>query len=129
MFPEGARPSPPASCAPRSLRMSPKRLQVTMTSNCRGSRTISIASVSIKRWRDSMSAYSWRTSLKTRCHRPCAKVMALDLSLVKQLHGPRVDVEVQLESQAKQNIGSVLIGGDARVAQGPKKNGVKFVAQ
>src|SRR2546429_1649692 len=26
-------------------------------------------------------------------------------SLVKQLHGPRVDVEVQLESQAKQNIG------------------------
>ena len=50
-------------------------------------------------------------------------------SLVKQLHGPRVDVEVQLESQAKQNIGCVLIGGDARVAQGPKKNGVKFVAQ
>ena len=29
---EGARPSPPASAAPRSVRMSPKRLFVTMTS-------------------------------------------------------------------------------------------------
>src|SRR5438552_13701616 len=82
MFPEGARPSPPASCAPRSLMMSPKRLHVTMTSNWLGSRTISIASVSMYKWRESTSAYSWRTCLKTRCQRSWAKVMALDLSLM-----------------------------------------------
>src|SRR6266550_3301387 len=29
-----------------------------------------------------MSAYSWRTSLKTRCQRSWAKVIALDLSLM-----------------------------------------------
>ena len=47
MLPEGARPRPPASCEVRSLMMSPKRLLVTMTSNWRGSRTTSIARVSI----------------------------------------------------------------------------------
>src|SRR2546426_3800345 len=66
MFADGARPRPPASCAPRSLMMSPKRLQVTMTSNWLGSRTISIASVSMYKWCESTSVYSRRTCLKTR---------------------------------------------------------------
>src|SRR5208283_5229484 len=47
MLADGARPSPPASWAARSLMMSPKRLQVTMTSNWLGSRTSSMARVSM----------------------------------------------------------------------------------
>ena len=34
MLPDAAVPSPPWSCAPRWVTMSPKVLQVTMTSNC-----------------------------------------------------------------------------------------------
>ena len=68
--------------------MSPKRLQVTMTSNWPGSRTISIARASIYKWRDSIFAYSWRTSLKTRCQRSWAKVMAFDLSLMHTRFSP-----------------------------------------
>src|SRR5277367_1637085 len=87
MLPEGARPSPPASWAARSLMMSPKRLLVTMTSNWLGSRMSSMARVSMKRWRESISGYSARTDLKTRCQRSPAKVMALDLSDMQRRSG------------------------------------------
>ena len=43
MLPQAAIPSPPVSAAPRSVRMSPKRLLVTITSNASGWRTRSIA--------------------------------------------------------------------------------------
>ena len=39
MFPLAASPIPPATAAPRSVRMSPNRLSVTMTSNRSGAVT------------------------------------------------------------------------------------------
>src|SRR5579884_263558 len=150
-----------------------------------------------------MSGNSCRTRLKTRCHRSCANVMALDLSLMqtrlrlflrayskayrmmrstplreltssctaissfvsflkkpptptyrpsvfsrktmnrmslaviaerremvgKELHGPRVDVQVQLEAQSQENIRGVLITGNTRIAKRPKKDGVEFATE
>ena len=58
-----------------------------MTSNWRGSRTSSMAKVSMYRWRESTSGYSARTDLKVRCQRPWAKVMALDLSAMQRRRG------------------------------------------
>src|SRR5215469_1748797 len=49
--------------------------------------------------------------------------------LVKQLDWPGVDIEVQFRSQAKQNVGRMLIGRDARTAKGAKENGVKFIPE
>jgi hypothetical protein len=46
-LPEAAIPSPPCSAPPMSVMMSPKRLFVTITSNCAGSCTSSIASASM----------------------------------------------------------------------------------
>ena len=62
--------------------MSPKRLHVTITSNCEGSRTICIKRLSIYWWLASISGNSSRTCLNTRCQRSCPKVSAFDLSLM-----------------------------------------------
>ena len=46
MLPLAASPMPPATAAPRSVRMSPKRLSVTMTSNRSGWETKNIDAAS-----------------------------------------------------------------------------------
>ena len=50
-------------------------------------------------------------------------------TVVEQLDGPGIDVEVQLEAQAQQNVGGMLVRGNARIAKRTKENGVKFIAQ
>src|SRR5580704_6451642 len=49
--------------------------------------------------------------------------------VVKQLDGPGVNVEVQLEAQPKQDVGGMLIRRHARVSERAKKNGIKLVPQ
>src|SRR6266478_927809 len=49
--------------------------------------------------------------------------------VVEQFNRSSVDVKIKLEAQAQKDIGGMLIGGDARVAQRAKENGVKLVAQ
>ena len=46
MLPEAARPMPPVMAAARSVRMSPKRLSVTITSKRAGSVTMKIVAAS-----------------------------------------------------------------------------------
>ena len=48
-------PNPPCNSAPMSVRMSPNRLLVTITSNCEGSRIMNIASASTYRCRASIA--------------------------------------------------------------------------
>ena len=53
---EGSIPSEPVSIADSSLRMSPKRFSVTITSNSAGRETSCIAALSTSRWSSSTSA-------------------------------------------------------------------------
>ena len=55
---DGSMPSDPVSMAAQSERMSPNMLVVTMTSNCRGSRTSCMAALSASMCESSMSGYS-----------------------------------------------------------------------
>src|SRR2546426_12214471 len=82
MLPDGASPRPPASCAPKSLIMSPKRLQVTMTSNWLGSRTISIARLAIYKWRGSVPECYGRRYLQTGCRTASTELFACALWLL-----------------------------------------------
>ena len=50
-------------------------------------------------------------------------------TIVEQFHRPGVDVEIELEAQAQQNVGGVLIDGHARVAQRAEEDGVEFIAK
>ena len=50
-------------------------------------------------------------------------------AVVKQFDGSGVDVEVELKAQAQQNVGRMLIGRHARVAQRAEEDGVKLIAQ
>src|SRR5439155_24076270 len=76
-----ARPSPPTRPAPRSERMSPYRLLVTMTWNRSGSRTSSSASASTYRCSGVIAGYSFEIALNFCCHTRCAGT-AFDLSLM-----------------------------------------------
>jgi len=58
-----------------------KRLQSPMTSNCRDRERFHRQCIDVEMPRVELCE-PWRTSLKTRCHRSWAKVMALDLSLM-----------------------------------------------
>ena len=49
--------------------------------------------------------------------------------LVQQFHRPGVHVEIELEAQAQQNVGGVLVGGHTRIAERAKQDGVEFIAQ
>src|SRR5207244_8560906 len=73
-------PNPPCNPAARSVMMSPNMLLVTMTSNCRGSRTICRQSASTYMCSEVICGYSRATSSNVRCHRLPAWVMAFDLS-------------------------------------------------
>jgi hypothetical protein len=55
---EGSIPSEPVSIAASSLRMSPKRFSVTITSNSAGRETSCIAALSTSRWSSSIPSYS-----------------------------------------------------------------------
>ena len=48
---------------------------------------------------------------------------------IQQFHGPGVDVEIELEAQAEQNVGGVFVAGHTRIAHRAEQDGVKFVAQ
>ena len=50
-------------------------------------------------------------------------------ALVEELGGPGVDVEVEFETQAEENVGGVLIRGDTRVAESTEEDGVELVAK
>ena len=54
----GSIPSEPVSIAASSLRMSPKRFSVTITSNWAGAATSCIAALSTSRWSSGMSGNS-----------------------------------------------------------------------
>ena len=49
--------------------------------------------------------------------------------LVQQLHGPVVDVEIQLEARAQQNVAGVPVIGDTRVTQRADEHSVEVVTQ
>src|SRR5207253_1274437 len=72
MLPLPATPRPPCRIAPRSVRMSPNMLFVTITPKLSGAFTICIAIASAKRWSAVMSGYCFARSKNTRCQRPCA---------------------------------------------------------
>jgi len=40
-----------------------------------------------------------------------------------------VDEEIELEAQAEEDVGGVLVGGDAGIAEGAEEDGVEFVAK
>ncbi len=48
---------------------------------------------------------------------------------VEQFGGAGVDVEVELEAQAEEDVGGMLIGGDAGIAKRAEEDGVELVAQ
>ena len=48
---------------------------------------------------------------------------------MQKFNRSEIDVQVELESQAKQDVARVLVAGNARVAEGAQKNGVDVVAQ
>jgi len=50
-------------------------------------------------------------------------------ALVEQFGGAGVDEEVELEAKTEENVGGVLVGGDAGIAESSKEDGVKFVAK
>jgi hypothetical protein len=50
-------------------------------------------------------------------------------ALVEELGGAGVNVEVELEAEAEEDVGGVLVGGDAWVAEGSKEDGVEFIAK
>ncbi len=48
---------------------------------------------------------------------------------MKEFGGTSVDEEVELEAQAEEDVGGVLVGGDAGITQGAKEDGVELVAK
>jgi len=50
-------------------------------------------------------------------------------AIMKEFGGASVDVEVEFEAEAEENVGGVLIGRDAGIAEGAEEDGVEFVAQ
>src|SRR5260370_37809097 len=50
-------------------------------------------------------------------------------ALVQQFDGSGIDVEVQLEAKAQQDIGGMLIRRHARIAKRAEKDGIEFVAE
>lgn len=48
---------------------------------------------------------------------------------MKKLGGTGVDEEIELETQAEENVSGVLVAGNARIAESTKENGVEFVAE
>ena len=50
-------------------------------------------------------------------------------AIVEEFGGAGVDVKIEFEAEAEENIGSVLIGRNARITERAKKDGVEFVAQ
>jgi len=48
---------------------------------------------------------------------------------VEEFCGPGVDEEIELEAQAEEDVGSVLVGGDTGIAEGAEEDGVEFVAK
>src|SRR5258708_6523556 len=48
-------------------------------------------------------------------------------SVVEKFHRTGVDEQVQLKAQAQKNVGSVLIGRNARITKRAEENGIEFV--
>ncbi len=48
---------------------------------------------------------------------------------MEEFGGAGVDEEIELEAQAEEDVGGVLIGGDAGIAEGAEEDSVEFVAQ
>ena len=48
---------------------------------------------------------------------------------MEKLGGAGVDVEVEFEAQAEENVSGVLVGGDAGIAERTKEDGIEFVAE
>ena len=48
---------------------------------------------------------------------------------MEKFGGTGVDVEVEFEAQTEEDVGGVLVGGDARIAESAKEDGVEFVAK
>src|SRR5258708_1743146 len=59
----------------------------------------------------------------------CSAIAERRQSVVEKFHRTGVYEEVQLEAQAQKNVGSVLIGRNARIAKRAKQDGVEFVGQ
>jgi len=47
----------------------------------------------------------------------------------EEFGGAGVDVEIELEAQAEEDVGGVPVGRDARIANGAEEDGVEFVAK
>ena len=94
--------------------MSPNMLLVTITSNWRGSRTICMQSASTYMCCAVIFGYSALTSLKTRCHRPPAWVMALDLSHISTFAARRA-VELRMRLAVFKGIADDALDALARV--------------
>jgi len=50
-------------------------------------------------------------------------------TLVEELRRTGIDEEVEFEAQAEEDVGGVLIGGHARIAQRTEKDGVEFALE
>ena len=50
-------------------------------------------------------------------------------AFVEEFGGAGVDVEVELEAQAEEDVRGVLVGGDAGIAEGAEEDGVELVAE
>jgi len=48
---------------------------------------------------------------------------------VEEFGGAGVDEEVELEAETEEDVGGVLVGGDAGIAEGAEEDGVEFVAK
>ena len=48
---------------------------------------------------------------------------------VEKFGGAGVDEEIEFEAKAEEDVGGVLVGGDAWIAEGAEEDGVEFVAQ
>ena len=49
--------------------------------------------------------------------------------VMEQLNGPRIHIEVQLEAQTQQDVGSMLVQRNTWIAQRAEKDGVIFIPQ
>ena len=50
-------------------------------------------------------------------------------ALVEEFGGAGIDEEVEFEAKTEENLGGMLVGGDARVAESAEEDGVEFVAK
>jgi hypothetical protein len=48
---------------------------------------------------------------------------------VEEFGGASVDEEIELEAQAQEDVGSVLVGRDAGIAHGAEKDSVELIAK